>query len=43
MIQYTIQEGDKTFIRKQRAKDFLKEDASNVLPMINQIGVKIDE
>ena len=43
MIQYTIQEGDKTFIRKQRAKDFLKEDASAVLPLINQIGVKIDE
>jgi hypothetical protein len=42
MIQYTIQEGDKTFIRKQRAKDFLKEDASAVLPLINQIGVKID-
>jgi hypothetical protein len=43
MIQYTIQEGDKTFIRKQRAKDFLKEDASAVLPLINQIGVKKDE
>lgn len=43
MIQYTIQEGDKTFVRKQRAKDFLKEDASTVLPMINQIGVKIDK
>ena len=43
MIQYTIQEGDKTFIRKQRTKDFLKEDASAVLPLINQIGVKIDE
>lgn len=43
MIQYTIQEGDKTFVRKQRAKDFLKEDASTVLPMINQIGVKIEE
>lgn len=43
MIQYTIQEGDKTFVRKQRAKDFLKEDASTVLPMINQIGVKKEE
>lgn len=43
MIQYTIQEGDKTFVRKQRTKDFLKEDASTVLPMINQIGVKIEE
>lgn len=43
MIQYTIQEGDKTFIRKQRAKDFLKEDASAVLPLINQVGVKKDE
>jgi len=43
MIQYTIQEGDKTFIRKQRTKDFLKEDASAVLPLINQIGVKKDE
>jgi hypothetical protein len=42
MIQYTIQEGDKTFIRKQRTKDFLKEDASTILPMINQIGVKIE-
>ena len=42
MIQYTIQEGDKTFVRKQRTKDFLKEDASTVLPLINQIGVKID-
>ena len=43
MIQYTIQEGDKTFVRKQRTKDFLKEDASTVLPMINQIGVKKEE
>lgn len=37
-IQYTIQEGDKSYIRKQRVKDFLKEDASTILPLINEIG-----
>jgi len=37
-IQYTVQEGDKSYIRKQRVKDFLKEDAFTVLPVINQIG-----
>lgn len=43
LIKYTVQQGDKTFIRKQRAKDFLKEDADVVLPFINQVGVSIDE
>ena len=37
-IQYTVQEGDKNYIRKQRVKDFLKEDASTILPLINEIG-----
>ena len=37
-IQYTVQDGDKNYIRKVRVKDFLKEDASTVLPVINQIG-----
>jgi hypothetical protein len=37
-IQYTVQEGDKSYIRKQRVKDFLKEDASTILPLINEIG-----
>lgn len=37
-IEYTVQEGDKNYIRKQRVKDFLKEDASTILPLINEIG-----
>jgi hypothetical protein len=42
-IHYTVQEGDKTYIRKQRVKDFLKEDASTILPLINEIGFEKPE
>jgi hypothetical protein len=42
-IQYTIQEGDKSYIRKQTVKDFLKEDASTILPRINEIGFEKPE
>lgn len=38
IVEYTVQSGDKTYIRKQRVKDFLAEDASTLLPLINQIG-----
>ena len=43
LIKYTVQQGDKLFIRKQRAKDFLKEDAASVLPFVNQVGVSIEK
>jgi len=37
-IQYTVSDGTKNYIRKQRVKDFLNENASAILPHINQIG-----
>ena len=42
-IQYTVQEGEKNYIRKQTVKDFLKEDASTILPLINEIGFEKPE
>ena len=42
-IQYTVQEGEKNYIRKQTVKEFLKEDASTILPLINEIGFEKPE